>query len=103
LRNMIRSRQLRDAKRHSIPVTLAQDLALLSDILPTGFHGCIQAGVTAGSTVYIAGAGPVGLAGLLPTSTSKPQTRTHHSPQPLPARSCSARPASSSAISTRTA
>lgn len=38
------------------------DLALLSDILPTGFHGCIQAGVTAGSTVYIAGAGPVGLA-----------------------------------------
>ncbi len=39
-----------------------QDLALLSDILPTGFHGCIQAGVTAGSTVYIAGAGPVGLA-----------------------------------------
>ena len=38
------------------------DLALLSDILPTGYHGCIQAGVTAGSTVYIAGAGPVGLA-----------------------------------------
>ncbi|WP_028295062.1 formaldehyde dehydrogenase, glutathione-independent [Oceanobacter kriegii] len=39
-----------------------QDLTLLSDILPTGFHGCVTAGVTAGSTVYIAGAGPVGLA-----------------------------------------
>ncbi len=44
------------------PHPCLQDLALLSDILPTGFHGCIQAGVTAGSTVYIAGAGPVGLA-----------------------------------------
>ncbi len=38
------------------------DLAMLSDIFPTGFHGCRTAGVTAGSTVYIAGAGPVGLA-----------------------------------------
>lgn len=37
-------------------------LTLLSDILPTGFHGCIGAGVRAGSTVYIAGAGPVGRA-----------------------------------------
>jgi glutathione-independent formaldehyde dehydrogenase len=36
------------------------DLTLLSDILPTGFHGCTEAGVRAGSTVYIAGAGPVG-------------------------------------------
>lgn len=38
------------------------DLALLSDILPTGYHGCVTAGVQPGSTVYIAGAGPVGLA-----------------------------------------
>jgi glutathione-independent formaldehyde dehydrogenase len=38
------------------------DLTLLSDIFPTGFHGCVQAGVGPGSTVYIAGAGPVGLA-----------------------------------------
>ncbi len=38
------------------------DLTLLSDILPTGFHGCVTAGVGPGSTVYIAGAGPVGLA-----------------------------------------
>ena len=36
------------------------DLTLLSDILPTGFHGCVSAGVKPGSTVYIAGAGPVG-------------------------------------------
>ena len=37
-----------------------KDLTLLSDILPTGFHGCIQARVGPGSSVYIAGAGPVG-------------------------------------------
>jgi glutathione-independent formaldehyde dehydrogenase len=39
-----------------------KDLTLLSDIFPTGFHGCVQAGVGPGTTVYIAGAGPVGLA-----------------------------------------
>jgi glutathione-independent formaldehyde dehydrogenase len=39
-----------------------RDLAMLSDIFPTGYHGCYTAGVTTGSTVYIAGAGPVGLA-----------------------------------------
>ena len=38
------------------------DLTMLSDILPTGFHGAKTAGVTVGSTVYIAGAGPVGMA-----------------------------------------
>lgn len=38
------------------------DLAMLSDIFPTGYHGAYTAGVTTGSTVYIAGAGPVGLA-----------------------------------------
>lgn len=38
------------------------DLTMLSDILPTGYHGAISAGVTTGSTVYVAGAGPVGLA-----------------------------------------
>ena len=35
---------------------------MLSDILPTGFHGTVNAGVGVGSTVYVAGAGPVGLA-----------------------------------------
>ncbi|AWY39016.1 formaldehyde dehydrogenase, glutathione-independent [Pseudomonas putida] len=39
-----------------------RDLTCLSDILPTGFHGAVTAGVGPGSTVYIAGAGPVGLA-----------------------------------------
>jgi glutathione-independent formaldehyde dehydrogenase len=38
------------------------DLTMLSDIFPTGYHGCVTAGVTTGSTVYVAGAGPVGLA-----------------------------------------
>ena len=38
------------------------DLTMLSDIFPTGFHGAATAGVGVGSTVYIAGAGPVGLA-----------------------------------------
>jgi glutathione-independent formaldehyde dehydrogenase len=38
------------------------DLTMLSDIFPTGYHGCVTAGVRPGSTVYIAGAGPVGLA-----------------------------------------
>jgi glutathione-independent formaldehyde dehydrogenase len=34
----------------------------LSDILPTGYHGAVSAGVGPGTTVYVAGAGPVGLA-----------------------------------------
>ena len=38
------------------------DLTLLSDIFPTGYHGAYTAGVGPGSIVYIAGAGPVGLA-----------------------------------------
>src|ERR1700761_7875825 len=39
-----------------------RDLTMLSDILPTGFHGAVNAGVGVGSVVYVAGAGPVGLA-----------------------------------------
>ena len=39
-----------------------RDLAMLSDIFPTGYHGAVTAGVQPGSTVYVAGAGPVGLA-----------------------------------------
>src|ERR1700749_4135359 len=38
------------------------DLTMLSDIFPTGYHGAYTAGVTSGSTVYVAGGGPVGLA-----------------------------------------
>lgn len=37
-----------------------RDLTLLSDVLPTAFHGLMEAGAKIGSTVYIAGAGPVG-------------------------------------------
>ena len=39
-----------------------RDLTMLSDIFPTGFHGAVKAGVGPGTTVYVAGAGPVGLA-----------------------------------------
>jgi glutathione-independent formaldehyde dehydrogenase len=39
-----------------------RDLTMLSDIFPTGYHGAYTAGVRTGSTVYVAGAGPVGLA-----------------------------------------
>ena len=43
-------------------MTKIRDLTLLSDIFPTGYHGAVTAGVTTGSIVYVAGAGPVGLA-----------------------------------------
>ncbi len=39
-----------------------RDLTMLSDIFPTGYHGAFTAGTTTGSTVYVAGGGPVGLA-----------------------------------------
>src|ERR1700692_840616 len=39
-----------------------RDLTCLSDILPTGYHGAVSAGVGPGATVYVAGAGPVGMA-----------------------------------------
>jgi glutathione-independent formaldehyde dehydrogenase len=39
-----------------------RDLTMLSDIFPTGFHGAKCAGVDVGSIVYVAGAGPVGMA-----------------------------------------
>src|SRR5258706_5936604 len=39
-----------------------KDLTLLSDIFPTGYHGAVTAGVGPGAIVYVAGAGPVGLA-----------------------------------------
>src|SRR5438309_5545458 len=39
-----------------------KDLTMLSDILPTGYHGAVTAGVGPGMIAYVAGAGPVGLA-----------------------------------------
>eukprot|EP01084_Bolivina_argentea_P052180 95863_1 len=47
---------------HDQAMEKIKDLTLLSDIFPTGYHGAVSAGVRPGSTVYIAGAGPVGLA-----------------------------------------
>src|SRR5467141_250760 len=43
-------------------MTKIRDLTCLSDIFPTGYHGAVTAGVGPGSIVYVAGAGPVGLA-----------------------------------------
>jgi len=38
------------------------DIAQLADVFPTGYHGAFVAGVKTGDTVYIAGAGPIGIA-----------------------------------------
>lgn len=38
------------------------DIACLSDSFPSGYHGAVTAGVGLGHTVYVAGAGPVGMA-----------------------------------------
>jgi glutathione-independent formaldehyde dehydrogenase len=40
-----------------------RDLTCLSDILPTGYHGCVNAGVTTGSTVLISAAAAAFLLG----------------------------------------
>ena len=45
-----------------VTMTKIEDLTLLSDIFPTGYHGAVTAGVGPGSIAYVAGAGPVGLA-----------------------------------------
>lgn len=47
---------------HAQAMSKIRDLTCLSDILPTGYHGAVMAGVKPGATVYIAGAGPVGMA-----------------------------------------
>jgi glutathione-independent formaldehyde dehydrogenase len=41
------------------------DIVMISDIIPTGFHGATCAGVKVGSSVYIAGAGPVGISAVI--------------------------------------
>ena len=60
-----------------------QDLTLLSDIFPTGYHGAVTAGVTTGSTVYVAGAGPVGLAcaEVLPSAWCSRRHRRRYEPR----------------------
>src|SRR5579863_1678324 len=47
---------------HDEAMAKIRDLTLLSDIFPTGYHGAVSAGVGPGTIVYVAGAGPVGLA-----------------------------------------
>jgi len=47
---------------HDRAMAKIRDLTCLTDILPTGYHGAVTAGVQPGSTVYVAGAGPVGMA-----------------------------------------
>jgi len=42
-------------------LTKMRDLAMLSDIFPTAFNAAVQARVNVGSSVYVAGAGPVGI------------------------------------------
>ena len=58
-----------------------RDLTMLSDIFPTGYHGCYSAGVTTGSTVYVAGAGPVGLAAALLGAPARRGRRDRRRPQ----------------------
>lgn len=53
-----------------------KDLTLLSDILPIGFHGCVTAGVQPVSTVYVAGAGPVGRCAVASAERRGPLART---------------------------
>lgn len=53
-----------------------RDLTCPIDLLPTGYYGAVTARVGPGSTVYIAGVGPIGMAaaeasGLLGASASE--------------------------------
>jgi len=48
-----------DARKH---MEKWLDLALLSDVIPTAYDACFRGGVRPGARVYIAGAGPIGLA-----------------------------------------
>jgi len=48
-----------DARKHTEKWL---DLALLSDVIPTAYDACYRGNVRPGSRVYIAGAGPIGLA-----------------------------------------
>src|SRR5437763_8004436 len=61
-----------------------RDLTCLSDILPTGFHAAVSAKVGVGSTVYVAGAGPVGLAAAASAQLLGPAAaltgHLHHAP-----------------------
>src|SRR5260221_6210494 len=63
-----------DTSLYRIPEGADEEaLVMLSDILPTGFEcGVLNGKVQPGSTVAIVGAGPIGLAALLPAPFSSP-------------------------------
>lgn len=49
---------------YKIPDTLSLDAAALIEPLSVGLHACRRGGLTAGQSVFIAGAGPIGLTSL---------------------------------------
>jgi hypothetical protein len=61
-----------------------KDLTMLSDIFPTGYHGAYSAGVTTGSTVYVAGAGPVGTGSAASARTPGHPGTARHTPARRP-------------------
>jgi alcohol dehydrogenase len=63
-----------DNSLYPVPVGAdEEDLVMLSDILPTGFEcGVLNGQVKPGDTVAIVGAGPIGLAALLPAQFYSP-------------------------------
>ena len=62
------------------------DLTMLSDIFPTGFHGASAPASGPGSTVYVAGAGPVGLAAASLGAAARRRRRDRRRPDPRAAR-----------------
>jgi threonine dehydrogenase-like Zn-dependent dehydrogenase len=66
-----------DATLRPIPEAVANDkdkrasALTLTDVMSTGHHGCVRAGVTAGSTVAVIGDGAVGLCAIISAKRSK--------------------------------
>ena len=54
--------------------TLVPSLLALSDVMPTGWHAAVSAGVTAGGSVVVVGDGAVGLCGVLAASVMGAET-----------------------------
>ena len=74
---------------------LVPALLTLSDVMATGWHAAVSAGVTAGSSVVVVGDGAVGLCGVLAAaqmgaeriiamSRHAPRHTDQHRPMPLP-------------------
>ncbi len=54
--------------------TLVPSLLALSDVMPTGWHAAVSAGVTAGGSVVVVGDGAVGLCGVLAAAVMGAET-----------------------------